>query len=252
MDLKDRVILITGASGGLGSTAAVTLAKRGATIILLDKNLAGLEAVYDQITAVSEQTPIIHAFDLVGANQKQYQQLADAIQTQYGSLQGLLHSASDLMTLCPISAIPTKNWEQCLQINLNAPFMLTQVLLPILQQSRHASIVFTSNSKVRNGKAFSSAYGVAKIGLEGLASILADEFESTGKIRVNTLVPGPVNSPIRNKQFPGEDKDQLPPMTSLVEIYHYLFSDQSIGVTGQLLEAQHLTFIGQRNKSLPP
>lgn len=238
MNIKDHVILITGAAGGLGSTAAIALAKQGATIILLDKNLAKLEAVYDQIIAVSEQVPLIHPFDLAGANAQQYQDLADAISQQYGSLQGLLHSASELMVLGSISSMPSKSWEQCLHINLNTPFILTQVLLPVLQQSQQASIVFTSDSKVRTGKAFSSAYGVAKIGLEGLASILADELQSAGKVRVNTLVPGPINSPIRNKQFPSEDKKQLPAMTSLNEIYHYLFSDHSIGVTGQIVEAQ--------------
>ena len=219
MKLKDQVILITGAAGGLGSTAAIALAKLGATIILLDKNITKLETVYDQIIAVSDQTPVIHAFDLAGANEQHFQELADAISSQYGSLQGLLHSASELMALGPISAMPIKNWSQCLNVNLNAPFLLTQKLLPVLHQSQHASIVFTSDSKVRAGKAFSSAYGVAKIGLEGLASILADELESAGKIRVNTLIPGPINSPLRNKQFPGEDKNKLAPMTSLEKIY---------------------------------
>lgn len=238
MNLKDRVILITGAAGGLGSTAAIALAKLGATIILLDKNILKLEAVYDQITAVSDQTPVIHPFDLAGANEQQYQELADAILGKFGSLQGLLHSASELKALGPIASLPLKSWDHSLTVNLNAPFFLTQVLLPVLQQSQHASIVFTSDSKVRTGKAFSSAYGVAKIALEGLASILADELESAGKIRVNTLIPGPVASPIRNKQFPAEDKSRLAPMDSLEYIYQYLFSDESLGVTGQKFEAQ--------------
>ncbi len=239
MKLQDHTILITGAAGGLGSTAAIALAKLGATIILLDKHLAKLEQVYDQIMAVSDQTPVIHPFDLAGANEQQYQELADAISGQYGSLQGLLHSASELMALGPISAMPIKSWSQCLNINLDAPFLLTQKLLPVLQQSEHASIVFTSDSKVRTGKAFSSAYGVAKIAQEGLASILADELESAGKIRVNTLIPGPVNSPIRNKQFPGEDKSKLAAMTTLENIYQYLFSAESLGITGQTLDAQN-------------
>jgi NAD(P)-dependent dehydrogenase (short-subunit alcohol dehydrogenase family) len=239
MKLQDHIILITGAAGGLGSTAAIALAKLGATIILLDKHLAKLEQVYDQIMAVSDQTPLIHPFDLAGANEQQYQELADAISGQYGSLQGLLHSASELTALGPISAMPIKSWSQCLNINLDAPFLLTQKLLPVLQQSEHASIVFTSDSKVRTGKAFSSAYGVAKIAQEGLASILADELESAGKIRVNTLIPGPVDSPIRNRQFPGEDKSQLAAMTTLENIYQYMFSDESIGITGQTLDAQN-------------
>lgn len=238
MNLKDRVILITGAAGGLGSIAAQCLAKQGATIIMVDKNLAKLERVYDEIVAAGAPVPVIHPFDLAYANEQQFQELAQAIGEQYGSLQGVLHSAGELLTLGPLTAMPVKSWSHCLNINLNAPFLLTQLLLPILQQSPHASIVFTSDSKVRTGKAFSSAYGVAKIALEGMASILADELESAGKIRVNTLIPGPVDTPIRNRQFPAEDKSRLASAASLEPVYHYLFSDASIGVTGQLITAQ--------------
>lgn len=237
--LKGQVILITGAAGGLGSTAAIALAKQGATIILLDKNIAKLENIYDQIITVSEQTPVIHAFDLAGAQEHDYLELAIVIKNKYGSLQGLLHSAAELMTLGPVLAMSIKSWNRCLDVNLNSPFLLTQKLLPVLQQSQQASIVFTSDSKVRTGKAFASAYGVAKIGLEGLASILADELESAGKVRVNVLIPGIINSPLRNRQFPAEDKNKIPPMNSLENIYSYLFSNESLGVTGQIIEAKN-------------
>jgi NAD(P)-dependent dehydrogenase (short-subunit alcohol dehydrogenase family) len=90
----------------------------------------------------------------------------------------------------------------------------------------------------RQAKAYSGAYGVSKIALEGMAKILAEELEAEGKIRVNVLVPGPVNSPLRRKLFPAEDKAQLPPMTSLDSVYQYLFSDLSTGITGQIIDAQ--------------
>ena len=239
MKLKDQVILITGAAGGLGGTAAVALAKQGATIILLDKSIPKLETVYDRITEVSDTEPAIYPFDLAGANEQQYEELAQTIDSNYGSLQGLLHSAAELAALGPIATLPTQTWGQCLTVNLNAPFLLTRVLLPVLQKSEHASVVFTSDSLVRTGKAFASAYGVAKIALEGFASILADELESAGKIRVNTLIPGPVDSPIRKRQFPGEEKSQIAGMESLENLYYYLFSDASLGITGQTLDAQN-------------
>ena len=238
MSLKDHVILITGAGGGLGSTAALALAKNGADIILLDKSIPKLEKIYDAIVEAGAPTPAIYPFDLAGASEVEYEELAVTINKTYGSLQGILHSAVELSAYTPIEIHETKDWGHTLNVNLNAPFLLSRVLLPVLQKSEHASIVFTSDSMARTARAYSGAYGVSKIALEGLAKILAEELEATQKIRVNTLVPGAVDSPLRKKLFPAEDKSKLPAMESLNDIYYYLFSPNSIGVTGQIIDAQ--------------
>ena len=238
MPLTDQVILITGAGGGLGGTAALALAKQGAHIILLDKSIPKLETIYDAIIAAGAPEPTLYPFDLAGASEVQYEELAVTIDKSYGSLQGLLHSAVELSAYTPIEIHETKDWGHTLNVNLNAAFMLSRVLLPVLQKSEHASIVFTSDSTARTPKAYSGAYGVSKIALEGFSKILAEELETAQKIRVNTLIPGPVNSPLRKKLFPAEDKSLLPAMDSLNEIYRYLFSSKSLGVTGQAIDAQ--------------
>lgn len=238
MPLKDQVILITGAGGGLGGTAALALAKQGAHIILLDKSIPKLEKIYDAIVEAGAPKPTLYPFDLAGASEVQYEEMAVSINDTYGSLQGLLHSAVELSAYTPIEVHETKDWGHALNVNLNAPFLLTRVLLPVLQKSPHASIVFTSDSMARTPKAYSGAYGVSKIALEGLAKILAEEMEAAQKIRVNVLVPGAVDSPLRNKLFPAEDKSKLPAMDSLNNIYAYLFGSDSIGVTGRTIDAQ--------------
>ncbi len=238
MLLTDRVILITGAGGGLGSTAALALAEQGAQIILLDKIIPKLEKVYDAIVESGSPTPVMYPFELAGASEAEYEELASRIAEKYGALHGLLHSALEFSNFSPLSLHSTKSWGDALNVNLNAPFLLTRVLLPVMQNCGHASIVFTSDSSARLGKAYSGAYGVSKIALEGLAKILSEELESAGKIRVNTLIPCPVDSPFRKKAYPGEDKTLLPPMTSLNPVYRYLFSDESIGITGQVIDAQ--------------
>jgi len=238
MTLKNQVILITGAGGGLGSTAALALAKEGAHIILLDKSIAKLEAVYDAILAANAPEPIMYPFDLAGANENEYQELADKIAETYGSLQGVLHSAVELSSFTPIALFSTKDWGHTLNVNLNGPFLLTRVLLPVLQKSEHASIVFTSDSSARTAPAYAGAYGVSKIALEGFAKTLAEELESSNKIRVNVLIPGPVDSPLRKRVYPAEDKTKLPTMASLAPAYLYLFDSQSIGITGQTIDAR--------------
>jgi len=238
MPLTDHVILITGAGGGLGSTAAMALARNGAHIILLDKNLAKLEAVYDAIVSANAPEPIMYPLDLAGANENEYQELANRIEEKYGALQGLLHSAVEFSSFTPIAMHGTKEWGHTLNVNLNAPFLLTRVLLPVLQKSRHASIVFTSDSSARKAPAYFGAYGVSKIALEGFSGILAEELELSKKIRVNILVPGPVNSPLRKRAYPAEDKEKLPVMESLAPAYLYLFGPQSIGTNGQVVDAR--------------
>ncbi|MEQ1559739.1 MAG: SDR family NAD(P)-dependent oxidoreductase [Methyloglobulus sp.] len=238
MPLTNQVILITGAGGGLGGTAALALAKQGARVILLDKSIPKLEKVYDRIKAENAPEPIMYPFDLAGANEDQYQELADAIAEKYGSLQGLLHCAVEFSNFTPLSSQSTKEWGHTLNVNLNAPFLLSRVLLPVLQKSETASIVFTSDSSARSASAYSGAYGVSKIALEGLAKILAEELESFKKIRVNVLIPGPVDSPLRKRAFPAEDKTKLPPMSSLNAVYGYLFGSQSIGLTGETIDAR--------------
>lgn len=238
MPLANHAILITGAGGGLGSTAALALAKHGATIILLDKSIPKLEAVYDKIQAANAPEPILYPFDLAGANETEYQELADKIEEKYGSLQGVLHSAVEFSGYTPLAVQGTKDWGHTLNVNLNAPFLLNRMLLPVLQKSERATIVFTSDSSARSAVAYSGAYGISKIALEGLSKILAEELESFNKIRVNTLIPGPVDSPLRKRAYPAEDKGKLPKMESLEAVYLYLFGSQSIGVTGQMIDAR--------------
>lgn len=238
MPLSKQVILITGAGGGLGGIAALSLAQQGAQVILLDKSIPKLEKVYDSIVAANAPEPIMYPFDLAGANEQEYAELAERVEQKYGSLQGLLHSAVEFIPFTPIAIYKTKDWGHSLNVNLNAPFLLTRVLLPLLEQSKQACIVFTLDSHALKAPAYSGAYGVAKIALQGLANILAEELEAAQKIRVNSLIPGPVNSPLRKKAFPAEDKSRLADMQSLAPVYQYLFGHASIGITGKTIDAR--------------
>jgi NAD(P)-dependent dehydrogenase (short-subunit alcohol dehydrogenase family) len=238
MSLENQVILITGAAGGIGSAVALALALEGARIILLDKNLPKLESIYDQINGANAPEPILYPFDLAGANENDYLELAERIEEKYGALQGLLHTAAEFTGFKPMLLQTTQDWGHSLNVNLNAPFLLTRVLLPVLQKSEQASIVFTSDSSVRTPLAYAGAYGIGKIALEGFAKILAEELEAFKKVRVNTVVPGPVASPIRKKAFPAEDTTLYLEMPVLMRIYAYLFSRESIGLSGQTIDAR--------------
>lgn len=237
MPLNNHTILITGAGGGLGSCAALSLAEQGARIILLDKSIPKLEKTYDAIVEQNFPEPIMYPFDLAGANEQEYYELAARVADKFGSLEGLLHSAVEFTAFTPLSVQSTKDWGHTLNVNLNAAYLLTRVLLPLLEASNQASVVFTLDSHVLSAPAYAAAYGVSKIALQGLAQIWAAELEGGKKIRVNCLVPGPLDSPLRKKAFPAENKARQINMKELAPLYQYLFGSASIGITGQTLEA---------------
>ena len=236
--LEDRVILVTGAGDGIGRAAALGFARLGAHVGLLGRTLSKLESVYDEIVAAGYPEPNIALLNLATAQGPDYFQLADSIAAEYGRLDGLLHNAGILGQLSPIEHYDVGLWTEIMHVNLTAPFVLTQVLLPLMNQSNDASIVFTSSGVGRVGRAFWGGYAVSKFGIEGLAQVLADETSEAGRIRVNCINPGRTRTAMRRAAYPGEDPESLPQPEELLATYFYLLGPDSRGVTGQSLDAQ--------------
>lgn len=235
--LKDRIILVTGAGSGLGQAAARTFAAHGATIILLGRTQSKLEQTYDAIEEAGHSQPAIIPLNLESATQQDYYNLGQTLYQEFGRLDGLLHNAAQLSLLSRIDDYDLETWNKVMQVNLTAPFILTQACLPLLRKSADASILFTSDQVGRKGKAYWGAYGVSKFGIEGLMQILADELE-TSQIRVNSINPGAVRSGIRALAYPGEDPQTLTTPDSVMHTYLYLMGPDSMGKTGQAFDAQ--------------
>ncbi len=235
--LSQRVILVSGAAGTLGRAAALSCAAAGATLILLDKHIRTLETVYDEILAAGHAEPAIYPLDLAGATEQDYAELAAAITREFGALHGLLHTAAELGVLGPVQDLNMQDFERIFRVNCSAPLQLTRGLLELMHQTGDASIVFVSDSSARRAKAYWGAYGISKVALEGFARILADEVEHSGRIRVNTLIPGPFRSPIHLRAYPAADRDTLADIERPVAWLVYLLSPQSVGVHGRALDA---------------
>lgn len=236
--LKDRVILVTGAGDGIGKAAALAFAGHGATVVLVGKTTKKLEKVYDAIVAAGGPEPVLHPMNLEGATPEHYAELAEALQREFGRLDGLLHNAAWLGSITPIEHYPPEQWLRVMHINLNAPFLMTRALLPLLRQSESASVVFTSSGVGRKGRAYWGAYAVSKFGIEGLAQILADEVETNTAIRVNCLNPGATRTHMRAVAFPGEDPMTLPTPEDIMPAYLYLMGPDSRDVRGLSLDAR--------------
>lgn len=235
--LANKTILVTGAGDGIGKEAALTFARYGATVILLGKTTAKLEAVYDAIMANGGPEPAIVPLDLNGATKKHYQDMASTIKAEFGKLDGLLHNAGMLGVLTPFEHIDLDTWQKILQVNLTSAMLMTQALLPIMALAPNASLVFTSSGVGRRGRAYWGAYSVSKFGTEGLMQLIADEYEHS-TIRTNCINPGATRTKMRNAAYPGENQLSLKTPTDLMPLYLYLMADASIGINGQSLDAQ--------------
>jgi NAD(P)-dependent dehydrogenase (short-subunit alcohol dehydrogenase family) len=236
--LANRVILVTGASSGLGRAASLAFARHGAIVALLARDEAKLEAVYDEIVAAGGPEPAMFPFDLAAADDRGLETLAGTIAHHLKRLDGVLHSAHKFYTLTPLELETLEQWQTLMRVNLIAPFALTRACLPLLRQAPEASVVFTGETHGHQPGAYWGGYAVAKSGLETLTRIWADELGAEENLRINTLIPGQVATTLRARTHPGLDPDTMPSADDLMPWYLYLMGADSRAVRGQIVECQ--------------
>ena len=233
-ELEDKVILVTGANRGFGLAITMDLAKAGATVIMLGRDLGSLEYAYDAVVDAGYKEPILYPLDLEGATPENYQELQDDILDKFKKLDGLIHNAAILGTQMPIDQYDIKLWFSTLQINLSAPFMLTQFLIPALMKSDDARILFLSSTVGRKARAYWGAYSVSKFGIEGFAKTLSEELEKT-QITVNTINPGKIRTEMRRTAYPAEDASTVPKPEEKSSVIVYLLSNKGSKINGEQL-----------------
>lgn len=236
--LANRVILVTGAGRGIGAAAARSFAAHGATVLLLGKNEAQLNEIYDQIEAAGHPQAAVIPFNLETALSHQYDELAAIVEREFGRLDGLLHNAAILGPRTPLEQLSGDHFMRVMQVNLHAPFLLTHTLLPLLKLSQDASIIFTSSGVGRKGRAYWGAYAVSKFGNEGLMQVLADELDGQAHIRANSVNPGATRTGMRAQAYPGEAPDTVTAPETIMPVYLYLMGPDSRSTNGQALDAQ--------------
>lgn len=221
--LADKIILLTGATGGFGKVISIALAKQGATMILLAKNLRLVEAIYDEIEEAGYPTAAIYPMNLEGASEQDYSDLANNIEKEFGRLDGLIHCAAILGAPTVFEQSDTASWQQVHQVNLHAPYLLTRACLPLLRQSLHASLLFMVDDK---SGAYWDAYQVSKKALEAMAGLLAREYQDSN-LRVNCINPGKTRTALQIRAYPAAGgNDLLPTPQDHVRSFLYLMSDE--------------------------
>ncbi|WP_414163528.1 YciK family oxidoreductase [Superficieibacter sp. BNK-5] len=235
--LQNHIILVTGASDGIGREAALTYSRYGARVILLGRNEQKLRAVADCITEEGGIPAAWFTLDLLTCTPQACQQLAEKIAVHYPRLDGVLHNAGLLGDVAPMSEQKPEVWQQVMQVNVNGTFMLTQALLPLLLKSEAGSLVFTSSSVGRQGRAHWGAYAASKFATEGMMQVLAEEYQNA-PLRVNCINPGGTRTGMRASAFPSEDPLKLKTPADIMPLYLWLMGDDSRRKTGMTFDAQ--------------
>ena len=235
--LQNRIILVTGASDGIGREAAITYARYGAEVILLGRNTERLEQTQQAIGQLGLRPAHCVVFDLAQGTPDACRQLADQLAQQFPRLDGVLHNAGILGEIVPLAELDPQIWQEVMRINLDATFFLTQALLPLLLKSSAGSLVFTTSSVGRTGRAGWGAYAVSKFATEGMMQVLADEYKNQS-LRVNCINPGGTRTKMRASAFPQEDADKLKTPADLMPLYLYVMGDDSRRKTGISFDAQ--------------
>jgi NAD(P)-dependent dehydrogenase (short-subunit alcohol dehydrogenase family) len=238
VDLAGRAILVTGATGGLGRPLAQACAARGATVILHGRVVRKLEALYDEIVAAGNPEPTILPLDLAKGTRSDFDDVAGALRSQLGRLDGIVHNAVFLGSLGPIEHQDPDAWRTAFDVNVTAALSLTRLALPLLSMAPDASVIFTLDTRGMEPRAFWGAYAASKAALAVLAATLADECETRANLRVNAVVPGQVRSPLRARTHPGDDMIPLPPVEALVPLYLHLLGAQDKTESGALIDGR--------------
>lgn len=236
--LAGRVILVTGASSGIGRAASLAYARHGATVALLARDADRLETVYDEIVAAGGAEPAMFPYDLAAADDRSLDTLAGIIAHHLKRLDGILHSAHQFYSLTPLALQTLAQWQSLMQVNLMAPFALTRACLPLLSQAPDASVVFTGETHGHQPCAYWGGYAVAKSGLETLTRIWDDELGSESALRINTLIPGQVATTLSARTHPGLTPQSLTTINALLPWYLYLMGEDSRSIRGQTIECQ--------------
>jgi NAD(P)-dependent dehydrogenase (short-subunit alcohol dehydrogenase family) len=211
-DLNGKVVLVTGASRGIGYEAALEAARRGAHIIAVARTVGGLEELDDAVKAAGSEATLV-PLDLRDGDA--IDRLGQAIFERWGKLDGLIANAGYLGVLTPVAHLDVKVFDQVFALNVTANYRLIRSLDLPLRQAEAGRAVFVSSSSSHSARPFWGAYAASKAALEALVKSYADEL-SVSRVKANVFWPGAVRTAMRAVAMPGEDPETLPTAASVV------------------------------------
>ncbi|ASJ75232.1 SDR family NAD(P)-dependent oxidoreductase [Granulosicoccus antarcticus] len=205
--LAGRVIMISGATGGMGTCLSRACASAGATVVVAGRKIKKLEKLYDVLDDIGPAQPAMIPLEQDKAGPAEYIEITDMLEKEFGKIDALIHASADLGSPTPQMGIEHSEWVRVMNVNLTSARLLSLYCMPLLSQSDMGSLSFLLDHKPT---AYSGAYGVSKQALQAFMHMLADEHENHRDAQGNPIVaingydPGPMRTQLRRHAFPGE------------------------------------------------
>lgn len=237
--LVGRVVLVTGAYGGLGAAVARAASRAGATVVITGRRKRQLEQLYDAMVGEGLPEPVIHPLDMEVATPRDYEALADGLERDFGRLDGIVHAAASFKELTPLAVHKPDDWLRAMHVNVSAPFALTQACMSLLSRASDSAVVFVLDSPELVQRAHWGAYGVSKAALERLVEILHQETEQS-PLRAHALLPAPMRTTLRRAAYFGEDTMLQPLPDATADAAIYLLGTQGQRARGAALDLRAL------------
>lgn len=233
--LADRVVLVTGAYGGLGAAVARAASRAGATVVVTGRRKRQLEQLYDAMVGEGLPEPVIHPLDMEAATPRDYEALADGLERDFGRLDGIVHAAASFNGLTPLAMHKPDDWLRALHVNVSAPFALTQACMSLLTKAPDSAAVFVLDDPELMQRAYWGGYGVSKAALERFVEILHQETEKT-TLRAHAVLPAPMRTTLRRAAYFGEDTTIHPVPDATADAVIYLLAGQGASARGATLD----------------
>ena len=233
--LAGRVVLVTGAYGGLGAAVARAASRAGATVVITGRRKRQLEQLYDAMVGEGLAEPVIHPLDMEVATPRDYEALADGLERDFGRLDGIVHAAASFKELTPLAVHKPDDWLRAMHVNVSAPFALTQACMSLLTRASDSAVVFVLDNPELVQRAHWGAYGVSKAALERLVEILHQETEQS-PLRAHALLPAPMRTTLRRAAYFGEDTMLQPLPDATAEAAIHLLGAQGLHARGAALD----------------
>ena len=230
--LEDKVVVVTGASQGLGRALALAYAKEGASLVINARSKDSVRPVAEEAEKLGADVLAVAA-DVSDA--EDVKRLVDAAVERFDRIDVLVNNAGLLGPRVAIADYPEDEWRQVLDVNLTGPYLVSKAAVPHISEG--GSIINVVSGVSVEGRAEWGAYSVSKFGIEGLTQILAAELQESG-VRVNAVDPGGMRTDMRAAAYPDEDPETKITPEENTAIFLYLASDESKGVTGERFKAQ--------------
>jgi NAD(P)-dependent dehydrogenase (short-subunit alcohol dehydrogenase family) len=233
-DIREKIVVITGATKGLGAALARSFARDGAAVAMCARNKEALEQLRSEIEQDGGKAFGL-AIDISVPDHAE--NFARETLKRFGRVDALINNASVLGQRVPVVDYQYKTWRDVIDVNINGTFLVTKAFLPSMMKEQRGSIINLSSGVGAVGKPRWGAYCVSKFGVEGFSYMLAEEMREYG-VRVNIVNPGGLATEMRRAAYPDEDQSKLAKPEDIYDVFRYLVSDRSASMTGERINAQ--------------